>query len=100
MLCDPQSFYIVDKDFSIESEEMQEKTYEKNINLVNQVWLKVDEAEREIQDHFKLACTQMGKYVEELTNEIEKNYEIQNKTLEQMVAKIRVDNERMKLKKV
>lgn len=50
MLCDPQSFYIVDKDFSIESEEMREKTYEQNINLVNQVWVKVDEAEKEIQD--------------------------------------------------
>lgn len=56
MLCDPQSFYIVDKDFSIESEEMREKTYEQNINLVNQVWVKVDEAEKEIQDKFKLAC--------------------------------------------
>lgn len=61
---------------------MQERTYERNINLVNQVWLKVDEAEREIQDHFKQTCMQMGKYVEELTNDIEKNYEIQNKTLE------------------
>ena len=86
---------------SLESgDDAHDKSYEQNLALLAQVWAKVEEAEQDIQAGFKGACSQMAKYVDELTAEMDKYHDAQNKSLEQIVARIRGENERMKLKKI
>ncbi len=52
-----------------------------------------------MQTGFKAACQQIDKYVNEVSTELEIFHEAQNKTLEQIVAKIKSENQKMKQKK-
>lgn len=75
-MIDPQSYYQVDHDHSVDSYEVEDKTYDHNIELIRHVWSLVDEAEREVHCSYRHTCTQMANYLDDLTSEIEKSFDI------------------------